>query len=284
MRFIALILATLSAPALAVEVVATIKPIYSLVKCVAGDLAKVSLLISTNSSPHDYQLRPSNVTLVTRADAIFGVSRDFERFLSKLPVQMIELIEAPGVRKLHARGVSCSHGHDHGHDDLHFWGSIDNASAAVNHIASVLQRLDPQNAATYQANTNACLIKLTDLRERVRKALSSASSARMIAMHDGYQYFEQENGLSGVTILQEKHGQLRGGRSLYEAITAVKRDRVQCLLAEANSSKHFVSKLQEATGVRVAYLDIDGVSGRNADDAYFEMMEGNARAIGACLR
>ena len=63
-------------------IVASIKPLHSLVQGVAGDTAKALLLTSNTASPHSFTLAPSQVKTLHEADVIFYIDDTFETFLS----------------------------------------------------------------------------------------------------------------------------------------------------------------------------------------------------------
>src|SRR5512134_3448441 len=65
------------------RVVATIKPIHSLVAAVMQGVGEPRLLIAGGASPHTYQLKPSDARALQNADVIFWVGQDLERFLEK---------------------------------------------------------------------------------------------------------------------------------------------------------------------------------------------------------
>ena len=99
-------------PASATEparVVATIKPIHSLVAAVMQGAGAPRLLIGGGASPHAYSLKPSDARALQNADVIFWVGRDLETFLEKpltaLPktARVVELAAAPGMTLLHSR-------------------------------------------------------------------------------------------------------------------------------------------------------------------------------------
>ena len=99
-------------PASATEparVVATIKPIHSLVAAVMQGAGAPRLLIGGGASPHTYSLKPSDARALQNADVIFWVGKDLETFLEKpltaLPktARVVELAAAPGMTLLHSR-------------------------------------------------------------------------------------------------------------------------------------------------------------------------------------
>lgn len=124
-------------PAAALEgVVASIKPVHSLVAAVMGDVGAPSLLVSGAGSPHAYSMRPSEAQMLESASVVFWVGHDLEMFLNG-PLEalagnakVVELGEAAGLTRLGYRegGAFESHGHetedaaageDHAHDHAH---------------------------------------------------------------------------------------------------------------------------------------------------------------------
>ncbi len=122
------------------RVVATIKPVHSLVAGVMDGVGTPSLLIQGGGSPHSYSLRPSEARALSQADLVFWIGEDLETFLEKplaalaKPATVVTLSTAPGVRLLESREAGAweshgdhgdhgeaahdEHGHDdHGHDD-----------------------------------------------------------------------------------------------------------------------------------------------------------------------
>lgn len=124
-------------PAAAFEgVVASIKPVHSLVAAVMGDVGEPSLLVSGAGSPHTYSMRPSEAQMLESASVVFWVGHDLEMFLDgpldtlSAGAKVVELGEAEGLTKLAYRegGPFESHenetehaeaGDDHAHDHAH---------------------------------------------------------------------------------------------------------------------------------------------------------------------
>jgi zinc transport system substrate-binding protein len=127
----ALAAAFVTTPALAdppPKVVATIKPIHSLVAAVMGDVGAPDLLVKGAASPHTYSLRPSDAAALEGADLIFRVGLGFEVFLDDAldslagDAEVVGLVANPGIRLLPLRegGAFEAHAHEgdeHGHDE-----------------------------------------------------------------------------------------------------------------------------------------------------------------------
>ncbi len=64
-----------------IKVVASIKPIHSLVSAVTQGIAEPTLLVKGSGSPHTYSLKPSQAKELQQADVIFWMGNDLEAFL-----------------------------------------------------------------------------------------------------------------------------------------------------------------------------------------------------------
>ncbi|AEA81843.1 putative zinc-binding protein [Candidatus Pelagibacter sp. IMCC9063] len=92
-----------------INVVASIKPIHSLVASVMDGVGEPSLIVDGNASPHTFQLKPSHAKLLQNADIIFWIDKDLENFLVK-PLssiakksKKISLMEINSIKKLKFR-------------------------------------------------------------------------------------------------------------------------------------------------------------------------------------
>ncbi|MAY62044.1 MAG: zinc ABC transporter substrate-binding protein [Rhizobiales bacterium] len=103
-------------------VITSIKPVHSLVAAVMEGVGEPELLVDGASSPHGYQLKPSQAGELQKADLVFWVGPELESFLVK-PVetiassaQSVPLIDAAGVTKLEPREGGTFEHHDHHHE------------------------------------------------------------------------------------------------------------------------------------------------------------------------
>lgn len=121
----ALLVAT---PALAApNVVATIKPLHSLVAGVMEGVGTPELLIEGAASPHGFSLRPSDAGKLESADLVFWIGEDLETFLDgpletlSANATKIEMMDTEGMNILELRegGLFEAHSHDdeEGHED-----------------------------------------------------------------------------------------------------------------------------------------------------------------------
>ncbi|SFT47243.1 zinc transport system substrate-binding protein [Pseudovibrio denitrificans] len=123
MSILGLLAGSVSFPALAqaeVKVVASIKPIHSLVASVMEGVGPPDLVVEGAGSPHTYSLRPSTARKIANADVVFWVGPQMESFL-ETPLEnladgatVVTLKDAHGLTLLNFREGGNFEGHDHG--------------------------------------------------------------------------------------------------------------------------------------------------------------------------
>lgn len=110
-----------------VNVVASIKPVHSLVAAVMDGVGEPGLIVEGAGSPHNYALKPSQAQMLESAGVVFWVGHEMETFLEK-PLETVganasavSLMDAHDLIKLEFRkgGAFDDHGHgeEAGHDD-----------------------------------------------------------------------------------------------------------------------------------------------------------------------
>lgn len=315
----ALMLLSLSPALAAPKVVASIKPVQSLVAAVMDGVGEPSVIVDGAASPHTFALKPSTAKLIANADVVFWVGPELEPFLEKPletlgeKAEAVELSEAPGVTKLPVRedanfephhhadeeGEAGHEGHDHsghdhtGHDhghgdehgtfDAHVWLDPENAKAMADDIAHHLAEADPANAATYAANAKALKEKLTALETELTAELEPVKDKPFVVFHDAYQYFEQRFGVraaGSVTLSPEVQP---GAERVAALQTKMKDLGAVCIFSEPQFEPKLVNVLIEGTDVRTGVLDPLGADVANGKDLYFEVARKMAASLKSCL-
>ena len=312
-RWILLLLATgplLPTTAVAAEprVVASIRPIHSLVAGVMQGVREPVLLLSGASSPHDYSLRPSDARALEDATAIFWVGEGLEGFLAKPlgtlagDARIVALSEAEGVVLLPARAGGIRHQqaheeephaeehehehedeHEHGAHDMHLWLDPHNAVAMVDAIVSALVTVDPGNGARYAANGRELQQRLEALDEALRDQLAPVADRPFVVFHDAYQYFVRRYGLNEVGSITVDPQRRPGAQRLTEIRARLRELAAACVFAEPQFEPALVDTVIEGSAARKGILDPLGATLEAGPDQYFELLEALAGALVACL-
>ena len=306
----------LPARADAPRVVASIVPIHALVAGVMDGVATPTLLVKGGASPHAYALKPSDAEALQQADVVFWVGDELETFLEKplraIPrdARIVALHEAPGVTLLpyrvggprmdhahdhadeghahegHAHADHAhadGHGHAHGETDMHIWLDPVNAQAMVDRIAHVLSDADAANAARYQANATALRTRLGELDAALRQDLEPVKARAFVVLHDAYQYFETRYRLSAAGSITVSPERRPSAQALVDVRARITETGAACVFAEPQFEPAIVATVVEGSGARTGVLDPLGAALTPGPDAYFELLQGLAESLTACL-
>lgn len=297
----------LASPAAALEgVVASIKPVHSLVAAVMQGVGEPALLVEGTGSPHAYSMRPSQARALENAGLVFWVGPGLETFLGG-PLEtlgadatVVELAEAEGL-VLHAfresgpfeaHGHADEHGHAHDeeeqaeadhHDDLHIWLDPENARAMVGAIEEALSAADPANAKTYEANAAGIAEKLDALIAETEAALAPVKGRGFVVFHDAYQYYEKRFGMEAAGSITVSPEAQPGAQGIAEIKAKVAELGAACVFAEPQFEPRLVSIVTEGTDARAGVLDPLGAQLDDGPELYFELIRNLTRSLTTCL-
>jgi zinc transport system substrate-binding protein len=293
-------MATASSPP---QVVVSIKPLHSLVASVMGDTGEPMLLVSGAASPHDFQLKPSQMQRLRQARLIFYVDDGLEVFLHRaltgLPeaVQRVAVAERTGIALLPRRAGGAweahphceNHHHAHGHADTgqggdpHLWLNPDHAIRMVAVIAEALSQAYPEHQVVYARNAAATIQRIHALDARLRQSFASVQGAPFIVFHDAYQYLERKYGLQAVgAVTLDPEESPPPGRVIALRVR-LKATGVQCVFREPGFSERLVQTLTDGSTAQMGVLDPEGTQLTPGRDLYVQLMEGLAESMVTCL-
>jgi zinc transport system substrate-binding protein len=301
-----------SGPALALDgVIASIKPVHSLVASVMQGVGEPQLIVKGAASPHTYALRPSEAAALEQAKLIFWIGHDMEAFLDKALDSLagiagiVELAEAEGVSLLpfreggafeahedeedHAAGEDgheehAEAGHDeHGEFDMHFWLDPENAKAMVRAIERALVEADPDNAGKYTENAAALQTRLDALAGEIEAEIAPVKGKGFIVFHDAYHYFEKRFGIEAAGSITVSPEVMPGAERISVIKAKVAELGATCVFAEPQFEPKLVNVVIEGTGAKSGVLDPEGGSLTEGPDLYFDLLRNIASSLRSCL-
>jgi zinc transport system substrate-binding protein len=297
------------------NVVASIKPVHSLVAAVMAGVGEPTLIVKGSASPHTYALKPSDAGALEAADIVFWTGHGMELFLGDAletlatKAQVVELADSPGIELLPVRegGAFEAHAHegeehdhaqeeghgdhahqDHAHDehgegDMHFWLDPENAKLMVTQIATTLAEADPDNATAYQANAEAELVRLDELEAEIAATLAPVADKPFVVFHDAYQYFEARFGLSLAGSVTVTPDVMPGAARIDDLKAKVATLGATCVFAEPNFEPTIISAITEGSAAKSGVLDPEGGALAEGPGLYAELLRGLATSLVECL-
>ena len=287
-----------------VRVVASIKPVHSLVAAVMEGAGEPELIIQGATSPHTFSLRPSDARNIQNADVIFMIGDALETSLAGSidtlgrDARVIRLADTEGLIRLPLREGATFEDHDHDHDhgeegehgeheeeafDMHIWLDPVNARTMVRAIANTLSAADADNAATYAANAEAVTGRLDELLDQINVGVDPVRGRAFIVFHDAYHYFEDRFELIAAGSASVSPDRPPGARRITELRERVSDLGVVCVLAEPQFDPRLANVIIEGTSARLGTVDPLGAVLDSGPDMYFMLMQEMAASFTDCL-
>ena len=296
-----------------IKVVASIKPIHSLVSYLMDGIGKPDLIVDGYASPHGFAMKPSHAKMLQNADLIFWVGEDLENFLEKplssiaKKAEKIELIEIKGLQvlKFRERNIFDEHDHDHGHDDHdkkkddhddhghkdheghahgefdpHIWLDPINAKAMLNEMAEHLIENDSKNEAKYKSNLAKALQEIDKLTIDVMTDLSNSVSS--IVFHDAYQYFEERFNVKVLGAFTVNTDVMPGAEQLAEIREIIEHDKVAFVFSEPQFNPDIINAVAKDMKIKTGVLDPLGATLDPGKDLYFNLIRNMSASFKGC--
>ncbi len=299
----------LGGPAHALDgVVASLKPIHSLVAAVMDGVGEPSLIVRGAGSGHTYTMRPSDAAALQDAKVVFWAGPGMENFLAgplktlAASAEAVALVDAPGQTLLgyreggpfeahshgdhdhdHSHDHDDHHGHDHGEHDMHFWLDPENAKAMLAQIETTLGAADPANAGRYEANAQAYAARLDALSAEIAAQVEPVADKAAIVFHDAYQYFEHRFGVNVVGSITVSPETMPGAQRVAEIRQRIIDTDAGCVFAEPQFEPRLVSVVTEGTPAKAGVLDPLGADLEDGPELYIELLRNLSTSFATCL-
>ena len=293
-----------------IKVVASIKPIHSLVSYVMDGVGTPNILVDGSSSPHSFQLKPSHAKMLQDADIVFWIGEDLESFLetqlssiatnaAKITLMELDDIELLKFREKHIFDKHDDHEehaeehaeeqaehedhhdeHNHGEFDIHFWLDPEIAKVMVKSITRELSDIDVANKSIYKANALKAIGELDELIEATKIKINKDAS--YVVFHDAYQYFEQRFGIEVLGALSVNPEILPGAKQLTEIREVIEHENVKCIFSEPQFNPSIAKTIAADMDVKAAVLDPLGAELEPGKDLYFDLIGDMASSFENC--
>ncbi len=268
------------------RIVTTFTIIQDMAQNVAGDAAIVESITKPGAEIHGYEPTPQDIVKAQRADLVLwnglNLERWFERFFGNLR-NVPSAVLTEGIAP-----IGIAEGPYSGRPNPHAWMSPGNAVIYVENIRKALGRIDPANAAVYDANARAYAAKFAALEETVRAELARlpANQRWLVTSEGAFPYLAQSFGLQELFLWAVNADQQGTPQQVQKVIDGVRRHRIPVVFSESTVSDKPIRQVGRETGARYGgVLYVDSLTAPDGPaPTYLRLMEYNAKTIVAGFR
>ncbi|MFA7314386.1 MAG: metal ABC transporter substrate-binding protein [Candidatus Magasanikbacteria bacterium] len=272
------------------KIVASIFPLYDLVKEIGGDKVDVNVILPPGASPHTFEVSTSQIKSLQGTKIFFVNGQSLDNWVKDITdsvpgAETYDLSQNVTLQRLDESDPNHIPDPDQVDTtsyDPHYWLNLDNAILIAQAVSNKLSEFNPQNKGYYNINTQDFIEKLQTKDVEWKNKLSSLTNKNIVVFHDAWGYFADHFDLKIVGTFEPFPGQEPTAQYLKELQKTVKDDNIKTLFVEPQLSQDSIKTLASDLGVQIKTLDpLGGVDGRMS---YIEMMDFNVNNIYELLK
>lgn len=268
-------------------VATSILPLADFVKQVGGERVEVFHLVPPGASPHTYELSPSQLRNVAKAQLLVlnGVGMEFwaDKLIQSMDSEKLKVVDtSTGIKILDAEEQENHEDHDHHSGNPHIWLDPMNVIAQVNHIKNALAEVDPGNTDEYEQNAIAFIEQLKNLDREIFSEIKTWQFRRFICFHPAWIYFANRYGLEQAAVVQKTPGREPSPQELVDLIKIIREINAKAVFAEPQSSPKMAEAIAEETNAKVIFLDPLG--SEKELNSYVKLMRYNVQQMAEALK
>ncbi len=256
-------------------IVTTIKPLELIAREIAGEQFEVRSIVDPRQSSHHYTLKPSDRTLLARADLVLWIDPGFEVYLADFFANQgasQDILMASAIDGLRLYML------EDGTTDYHLWLDLNNAGMIAAALAEQLQLTAPHLSAQISANLAGFKARLDTLEGELAAQLSSSGQQNYAVYHDAYRYFEAKFNLAHSTALVRSTEIQPGMREIMQTREQLQLRPPACVMLDPEYNAALLETLLRDTEADQVMIDLMGVEAEN----YIELMHNLTNAFASC--
>lgn len=288
------------------DIVTTVFPAFDFAREIAGDKARVCLLVPPGSEAHSFEPTAQDILRIQNCDLLIcnggesevwlegmleGMDTEVPRLVMLDCVQALEEEVKAGMQVArHEHGEEDHEGHDHeeAEYDEHVWTSPRNAALISRAIGEALCSIDPVNSQYYTGRTESYCQKLLALDGEFR-ALAESSGRPTMIFADRFpaRYFVEEYGLDYYAAFPGCAEEAEpSARTVAFLIDKVRQEQVPAVFYIEFSNQKMADVICEDTGCqKLLFHCCHNVTRQQLDEgiSYLGLMEQNLNTLREAL-
>jgi ABC-type Zn uptake system ZnuABC Zn-binding protein ZnuA len=275
------------------RVVTTVAPITSIAAAVIGDEADITGIVPEGINSHTFEPKPSDAEALESADVVFVNGLQLEEPTTALA----EAVTSDGTPIIELAGETVTEDewiHDFsfpeeaGKPNPHLWTNPPMAERFAEIIRDEMIELDPDDAATYRANTEAFAEQIEHLDAAMRASFATipVPNRKLVTYHDAYAYFARDYGFEVIGAIQPSTFDDPTPAEVADLITQVRDEGVPAIFGSEVFPSPVLEQIGREAGVRYVDVlrddDLPGQSG-DAEHSWYGLMRFDFRTMTEAL-
>jgi zinc transport system substrate-binding protein len=279
-----------------VDILVTIYPFKFIVEEITKNELKIDVLLPASIDPHTYEMVPSDLIKVQKAELFIYGDKNLDGWAAKLEaknkIQLSDLV--PDTLRLdisepisnhnltHTHTLNHTHNHTHEGFDPHFWTDPLTVKGMIDNIVGLLIKYFPEKKKAFIENSELFKAKLDELDNVTYQKTKMIQSKNIFSSHPFYNYFFKRYGFNIVGFLEVSPGQVLSPKEMKMMMDLVKKNKVKAIFTNKQHSDKTTKILAESVGIK--YYDLDPIGGTKGLMDYSTVINHNLEIINQALK
>jgi zinc/manganese transport system substrate-binding protein len=237
------------------KIVASFSVLGDIVRQVAGDKAEVTTLVGPDGDAHTFEPTPADASKLAQADLVvvngLGLESWMDRLLASAEYKGPIATASEGIKtRTMIEEEQANNATPEAVTDPHAWQDLGNGQIYVRNVAAALTKVDPANAAVYEANAKRYQAELAALDQEVRAEIGAVPEGkrRVITSHDAFGYFGAAYGVEFLAPEGLSTEAEPSAGDLARLVTQMKAEHIRALFVENITDPRLVETISRETG------------------------------------
>lgn len=255
------------------SVVASFYPLAYFASQIGGEQVAVSNLTPAGVEPHDYELTPQDIATIYDSELLILNGGQLEPWASAVTAdlsnQTTVVTSAPDAT------------------DPHVWLSPTLAKLQVEKITEGFIQADPNDTATYQANSENLLSRLDQLNQNYSTGLANCAIRTIVTSHAAFGHLASTYGLAQLPIAGLSPEAEPSLTELIDITNFAEQHNVQYIFFESLVSPKLADTIATEIGAQTLVLNpLEGLTAEEvaAGADYFTVMQANLANLRTALQ
>lgn len=279
-----------------VDILVTIYPFKFILEEITKNELKIDVLLPASIDPHTYEMVPSDLIKVQKAELFIYGDKQLDGWAAKLEtknkIQLSDLlpdslrldISKPLLNHTHTHILNHNHTQTHSHEgfDPHFWTDPITVKGMIDNIISVLVEYFPDKKNKLTENAKLFKERLDEVDSIISIRTQLIENKNIFSSHPFYNYFFDRYGFNVIGFLELSPGQVISPKEMKEMIDLVKKNNVKAIFTNRQHNDKTTKILAESVGVK--YYDLDPIGDNDKLNDYFKILNYNLEIISKALK
>lgn len=227
---------------------------------IAGDLLQVNVLVPPGSSPHNYEVLPSQMKDLAKSKVwlqigLLTFEDAWKEKFAEINKDLVIVNCSKGIDPL--AGSKCEEeGHDHEHSgtfDPHVWLDPAEVRIMAQNTLNALTKGFPQHSSEFEKNYAHFILKIDSLSAQINQKLAPLKNRNILIFHPALAYYARQFNLKQIPL--ELDGKEPSPRHMKDIVDLARKQNIKVVFIQKEFDSENALQLSREIGGEVVIID-----------------------------